>query len=71
MRYVKGEYGTGDWQEVHLAKHFDDASRLLLNGGSSSLGAFCTATEDWEAETCDAGIPIYKIHLKSVYIPSH
>ena len=62
MRYVIGKYGTGDWCGLHVVENVDGA---WLYGDSGSLGACCTATKDWEAETCDAGIPIYKIHLKS------
>ena len=64
MKYVTGEYGIGGRCGLHVAENVDGT---WLNGDSCSLGACCTATEDWEHETCDAGIPIYKIHLKSDY----
>ena len=67
VSYVIGKYGTGDWCELDVVENSDDACRLLLNGESFNLGACCTANEDWEAETCDAGIPVCKIHLKPVY----
>ena len=65
--YVIGEYGTGDWCELHVVENVDDACRLLLNGESCRMGANYTVTVDWETESCDAGIPICKINLKSVY----